>query len=579
MDYGKGLGTLWAPVHEGLILRMLRSARTLAATLLLVPSLGAAQAARPLAPRAHVDTTLLRGAVHDYLLDLGRGASIAVSVNQQGVDVVVEVLNSRDSVVQRIDSPNGRNGPEPVEILSPRRARYRIRVRPFDGGEPEGRYTLDVTAWRDAATTRAWLAARRLARDSAAAWLRARGAALDSSLAPLEALARKVTVVGIGEATHGSREFGDLRLRLTRHLVERFGYRIIAIEGSVSRLAALDRYARGEVATRDSIVPILESGWIGRRTLRELVGWLRQWNDAHPGDPVRLVGLDPQDNALARRDLRTLVDRAYPEAAERHAAAEREIAAADSQTWVFGDSRVDSAARRYFEELIARIENDAPLLNRLADSGLVRAGRDAARQLFQFADFNAAESGPWSRSRDWYMAANLFASMKDAPEAKAVYWAHNAHVAAPEGRSPGSRPMGAWLRAALGCGYAAFAVTFDAGGFVAQIPNDLEDDLAVSTLPAAPEETVEGVLRVARNRAGVAAWRCEERAAPGWLEQPQRMHWVGALYRPGTDPAEAFRPFRLTHDFDGVVFIPRVSADEVPTDRPLVPARQRRTPP
>jgi erythromycin esterase-like protein len=140
--------------------------------------------------------------------------------------------------------------------------------------------------------------------------------------------------------------------------------------------------------------------------------------------------------------------------------------------------------------------------------------------------------------------------------------------------------MGAWLRAALGCRYGAVAVTFDSGGFVAQIPNDLEDDLAVSTLPRAPDDAIEGVLRTVRPRATIAAWNCESRAAtaPDWLRRPQRMHWVGALFRPGTDPSEAFRTFRLLDDFDGLVFIPRVSADEVPTDRPLVPARRPRQP-
>ncbi len=34
------------------------------------------------------------------------------------------------------------------------------------------------------------------------------------------------------------------------------------------------------------------------------------------------------------------------------------------------------------------------------------------------------------------------------------------------------------------------------------------------------------------------------------------------MQRPiATNPSEPFRPFRLTYDFDGVVFFPRVSAD------------------
>jgi len=547
---------------------------TVVAVLLVPPLTG--QTARPLSPETRIDTLLGRGAVHYYVADLGGGSSLALTVTQQGVDVVVEVLDSRDSVLQSIDSPNGRNGPEPVEIFASRRSRYRIRVRPFDDREPEGRYTLAVSAWRDARATTALLASRKLARDSASDWLRAHSASLDSSLAPFEALARRVNVIGLGEATHGSREFGDVRLLLTRHLVERFGYRIIAIENSASRLALLDRYTRGQVTSQDSVTRVIESGWIGRRALRELARWLRQWNAAHPTDVVELVGLDPQDGELARRDLRLLITRAYPEVLARYGAVEREIAAADSQTWVFGNSDVDSSARHLLQELNARLNADLPLLRRLFDSSLVASAVRAAREFFQFADFNASDAG-WQRSRDWHMTSNLFDAMDRRPGPKAVYWAHNAHVAAPPDRSPGSRPMGAWLREALGCDYGAVALAFDAGGFVAQIPNDLEDDLAVSTLPVAPDETIEGVLRTVRPGATIATWRCEDRAAaPSWLLQPQRMHWVGALYRPGTNPSESFRPFRLTDDFDGVVFFPRVAADDVFTDRPRIPARAPR---
>ena len=510
------------------------------------------------------------------------GESVALVVDQRGVDLVVEVRNRRDSLLQSIDSPNGRPGPEPVEIVSRRDETYTPRVRPFDDNEPRGRYALDVIAWHNAAATGALLTARRQARDSAAAWLRARSARLDSLLAPLEALARRATVIGFGEATHGSREFGDVRLRLTRHLVERMQYRIVAIEASTSRLAILDRYVQGEIAAGDSVTSTLEFGWIGRRALRELVPWLRQWNAAHPFDRVRLVGLDPQDNEAARRTLRAFLTRAYPEAVDRFAAVERELAAADSQTWVFGNSTVDSSALRFLQELIARLEPDAPLLRARIDAAFVQDGLQAARRLYQFADFNRASRG-WGRSRDWHMAANLLAALERRPGSKAVYWAHNAHVAAPSGRSAAGSPMGTWLRAALGCGSAGMALTFDSGDFVAQIPNDVEARLAISTLARAPDETIEGMLRTVWRGPGptIATWECGDSGLPpppDWLRRPQRMHWVGALFRPGTDPSEAFLPYRLINEFDGVIFFPRVSADEMPRDRPLVPARPVRRP-
>jgi hypothetical protein len=52
------------------------------------------------------------------------------------------------------------------------------------------------------------------------------------------------------------------------------------------------------------------------------------------------------------------------------------------------------------------------------------------------------------------------------------------------------------------------------------------------------------------------------------------MHWVGGLYRPDTDPIEAFQPYTRMSDFDGVAYVPRVAAEDV-LAQPRIPARKR----
>jgi hypothetical protein len=42
---------------------------------------------------------------------------------------------------------------------------------------------------------------------------------------------------------------------------------------------------------------------------------------------------------------------------------------------------------------------------------------------------------------------------------------------------------------------------------------------------------------------------------------------VDTRFTPGTDPSEAFRPFRLVHEFDGIVFFPVVTAEPLTDDR------------
>jgi erythromycin esterase len=546
-----------------------------------------AQAPRPLSSGLAFDSSLAPGSVHRFSLRLGKGESANVVVRQIGVDVVLEVRAPDGSLFTTVDSPNGRNGDEPVEIIAPASGAYVLLVRPYDADEPAGRYRLEVAALRNTRATARLLDARRLARDSAAAWFRPRSSALaatgvvqDGAIPPLDEIAGRVRVLGLGEATHGSREFGDFRLSATKRLIQRGNYRIVAIEASESRLALLDRFVGGEAVPSAEVTQAIEFGWIGRRTQRELVGWLREWNAGRqPADRVRLVGLDPQDNRTAREALGKFLETAYGAGVlPLWSTVAREMAAADSQAWVFGNSDVAPAVRQGLLEIVAMLELDGPLLRGRHGAAAVDAAATAARQLAQMADFNSDGRAAITHWRDWYMAANLLRALERAPSStKAVYWGHNAHVSNPPGRPIERRTAGAYLRDVLGCGYGGLALTFGEGAFVAQIPNDLEDRLAVSTLPPSPEESIDGVLGKLHPEGAIVSWACpvDSLSTPQWLGQQRAMHWVGGLYAPDTPPSDAFRPYDLLRDFDGVVYFRRVTADEAPRDRPLIPARPR----
>jgi hypothetical protein len=205
--------------------------------LLLLSNLG------PLAPGRPIELPMRAEEVHEATLALRSGQSAEVAVQQQGIDVVVDVLGPDGALLDRVDSPNGRQGDEPVSLFAHADGTYRLRIAAISPDEPAARIAIRVDALRSAAATRRLLEGRRLERAAAADWLRRSSTPIaangnleaDADLASFDALAGSATVVGLGEATHGSREFGDLRLALVQRLVERHGYRLIALEDSASR--------------------------------------------------------------------------------------------------------------------------------------------------------------------------------------------------------------------------------------------------------------------------------------------------------------------------------------------------------
>jgi len=510
-------------------------------------------------------------------IHLRHGESAEIAVVQKGVDVVVRVVSPGAKLLDEVDSPNGRNGDEPVSIYAFVEGDYRLAIRAISPLEPTGSIDIQVRELRTASQTAAMRRERAELRSQAAQWLRrddapisALSALAGGTLEPFDSLAASARLIGLGEATHGSEELNDVRLALAQRLVERHGFRVIAIEDSVDQWRMLQPYIAGATATPAGPT---EWGWIGRRTRKALMEWARTWNLRHPADQVRIVGVDPQRNGPARNGLGPLIERAYGErVAKTWQEHRKELSDADEQTQVFGDSDVSSATRDFLQDLLARLTADAPILKRRLGAADYNRATDYGRELSAFADFNSGSS-PLAKSRDWYMAsATLSALDTMGPNAKGIYWAHNAHVST---ASASLGTTGAVFRDALGCGYRAIATTFGKGGFLAQLPNDPTDRLHSNMVPAPLEESIESVLSQVRSGAHFASWQCGPKTdQPAWLADTHLMRWVGGIYAPDTAPSGSYRPYRLTDAFDAVAYIPIVRAEADPGDQPVIAARK-----
>src|SRR5829696_7836407 len=125
-------------------------------------------------------------------------------------------------------------------------------------------------------------------------------------LAPLGPRVRGAAVVGVGGTTGGAHELSALTHRILRYLVEHHGIRALAIEDDWRIGRALDDHVRTGAGDPRAV---LAGAWPPWRTeeVVDVVHWTRTRNEAHPDDPVRIVGLD--DAALES-----------PDEAERHMA-------------------------------------------------------------------------------------------------------------------------------------------------------------------------------------------------------------------------------------------------------------------
>jgi erythromycin esterase len=122
-----------------------------------------------------------------------------------------------------------------------------------------------------------------------------------TDLEPMAAMIGDAVVVGLGESTRASRELFVTRLRIFRLLVERLGFRALAIQDNEVISARLDKYVRTAEGDPRRLLTEAWAPWRTEETV-EALEWIRSHNARHPDDPVRILGVSPPTAQLFHYD-------------------------------------------------------------------------------------------------------------------------------------------------------------------------------------------------------------------------------------------------------------------------------------
>ncbi|WP_415958189.1 erythromycin esterase family protein [Streptomyces sp. 021-4] len=137
-------------------------------------------------------------------------------------------------------------------------------------------------------------------------------APLDDLRPLLDMLGERTAVMGYGAGTRGAHELFALQVRVARLLVGEAGFRAVAFDQDWTLGVRLDTYVRTGAGDP---VALLESAEPFCRTAEvlALVRWMRAFNEDHPHDPVRFVGVSPHGTGRSAYDtVAGYVQRAAP---------------------------------------------------------------------------------------------------------------------------------------------------------------------------------------------------------------------------------------------------------------------------
>jgi erythromycin esterase len=383
-------------------------------------------------------------------------------------------------------------------------------------------------------------------------------------LRPLNRMIGNASVVGIGEATHNSREFFTLRHRIFRSLVAKKGFTTFAHETSWSTGVSLDEYITTGVGNPREIMRREFQGsyqlWHVREYL-EQIEWMREYNKHYAiklrfvGDDLGYVGPEVLDRvtAFVAKTRPALL----PQVTSLYAGIR---STAQVEPWTNNYVKKPLAERVRLEAATREVMTTVASLPPSTERTWALQHARAAWQVAKFWSYFGEGGVPPAayRFRDKMMAENV-AWWNRVTGDKVVVGAHNGHIAYESSSAQYPKMQGAFLRDQLGKRYVNIGLSFDRGSFNANDAENPEAGIHKFTIGSAPAGNNEHTLDRVRYDDYAVDLRTLPRHTKQWLTVERSTRDIGSHYPTPDLPISLGKSYDLLIHVDTVTAAKRLS--------------------
>ena len=364
-----------------------------------------------------------------------------------------------------------------------------------------------------------------------------------ADMKPLAKVVGNARIVSLGEATHGTREFFQLKHRMLEYLVSELGFTVFAIEANWPESLAVDEYvATGKGDPGAALSGMYFWTWDTEEVLA-MIEWMRKWNaDPAHKKKIHFYGFDMQTPGVAARaviDYFKKVDPAFAAEAEQLLAP-------------YGAAFNPAAGLKVERAGLEKIRSRFDLEMRKTDP-VARTLAEHELRIVEQAD-DLARAGMFGGPvRDRAMAENIHWLMNHEPRGtRMVVWAHNGHIA----QDVSGQPMGSHLVSRYGNDIVSFGFAFDEGSF--QAMNAKVGGLREFTVGPAPEGSFDATLAAT----GLPRFAIDLRHVPigpvtEWFMTRPTTRSIGAVYSDAM-PNGYFVPL-ARRTFDAILFVAKTT--------------------
>ncbi|WP_349573417.1 erythromycin esterase family protein [Azotobacter salinestris] len=377
-------------------------------------------------------------------------------------------------------------------------------------------------------------------------------------------------VVLIGEASHGTSEFYRTRAAITRRLIERHGFNIVAVEADWPDAAQIDRQVRRQQRPdwehqAFQRFPI----WMWRNLeVAEFCNWLSRFNQDLPYERrVEFRGLDVYSMGASIGAVLDYLDKTDAQAAR--AARQRygclmpwkDAPARYGRDVLYGRQSCEEAVIEQLRSLLElRLEalgqDGEDFFDAAQNARVVRAAEHYYRIMYH------GSSASWNL-RDRHMFDTLRHLLEHrGPEARAVVWAHNSHIGNADATAmgwAGEFNIGELSRTAWGRDAVLIGMGTDRGEVACA--NEWDEPMRIKQVRPSRPDSWEHLFLQTGIPASLTDWRddapIELRAV---LSQTLLERAIGVIYRPESERQSHYFEAVLAEQFDAWIWLEETRA-------------------
>ena len=404
------------------------------------------------------------------------------------------------------------------------------------------------------------------------AWLRENAIAFDTTdpnsdvedLLFLKEWIGDARIVALGEATHGTHEFFQMKHRMLKFLVEEMGFNIFAIEANWPEANLVNTYVHtGQGDPAELLRGLYFWTWNTREVL-DMILWMRAHNE-NPGDApsVSFLGFDMQFYEIAMDNVVAYLEQVDPARALQTRELYRCLRRYAPRENIYADLPFKSKADcgRNLHTVYAELSQHQSDYEAQSSPEAFAQALQNSRIVLQAEKYMSLGQHRYM-VRDRYMAENITWLLDQAgPDAKIVLWAHNGHVGTYDSNF---KTMGQYLRESYGEQMVVFGFSFYEGSFNTTLASETGERVGMPTkfeVTSPPEDSYEtyfhstGLPRFFLDLRDIAA----DSQSGDWLLAPHPSRNIAELYRP-SNPDYNFIHTALPDLFDVIIYFQHTSA-------------------